>query len=85
MSNILIKIHRTLFEQVKGATQVKTIEPNNYLKKVGPGDWVCIRAFKRRWNDMRRTRPHQMILATPTAVKVIYKNGWYHLNHYTRA
>lgn len=34
---------------------------------------------------MRRTGPYQVILATLTEIKVVGKNGWYHLNHCTQA
>lgn len=81
----LTQIDRTLFQQVKGATEARTIEPNNNLQKVRRGDWVYIRAFKCRWNDVSRTGAHHVILATPTAVKVIGKNRCYHLNHCTWA
>lgn len=76
-------MYRALSQQVKWATEARTIKPNNNLQQVGPGEWVYIKTFKRKWNEVRRTGPYQVILATPTAVQIISKNGWYHLNHCT--
>lgn len=66
----LTKIHQVIFQQVKGATQPSNAEIPEILKQIGPGDWVCVKIFRRCWSEPRWSEPLKVILATPTAVKV---------------
>ncbi|KAG5269567.1 hypothetical protein AALO_G00203480 [Alosa alosa] len=50
--------------------------------KVKPGDWVFIKVIKRKsWAEPRWQGPHQVVLATPTAVKVRGRISWTHISH----
>lgn len=49
---------------------------------VQPGDQVLIKVIKRKdWTSPRWEGPHQVILATPTAVKVEGRPTWVHQSH----
>ncbi|KAL7849418.1 hypothetical protein SRHO_G00210410 [Serrasalmus rhombeus] len=82
----LTKIHKEIFTQVKGATEGRTSTiDDEHLKEVLPGDYVYVKTFKRGWSEPRREGPFEVILATPTAVKVKGRKVWIHLNHCSRA
>ncbi|KAL7857201.1 hypothetical protein SRHO_G00161000 [Serrasalmus rhombeus] len=82
----LTKIHKEIFTQVKGATEGRTSTiDDERLKEVLPGDYVYIKTFKRGWSEPRREGPFEVVLATPTAVKVKGRKVWIHLNHCSRA
>ncbi|KAM3609626.1 uncharacterized protein V6R79_017931 [Siganus canaliculatus] len=76
----LTQIHRTVFQQVKGATEDRAASIPEPLQQVSPGDWVYVKVFKRKWNQPRREGPFKVILATPTAVKVEDKRWQSHTN-----
>ncbi|KAL7879660.1 hypothetical protein SRHO_G00019140 [Serrasalmus rhombeus] len=72
--------------EVKGATEGRTSTiDDERLKEVLPGDYVYIKTFKRGWSEPRREGPFEVVLATPTAVKVKGRKVWIHLNHCSRA
>ncbi|KAL7880019.1 hypothetical protein SRHO_G00022730 [Serrasalmus rhombeus] len=72
--------------KVKGATEGRTSTiDDERLKEVLPGDYVYIKTFKRGWSEPRREGPFEVVLATPTAVKVKGRKVWIHLNHCSRA
>lgn len=81
----LTKIHKFIFQQVKGATEDRDAEIPVQARQIEPGDYVYVRVYRRKWNEGRREGPFRVILATPTAVKVAGRKFWYHLNHCYKA
>ncbi|KAJ8342593.1 hypothetical protein SKAU_G00325210 [Synaphobranchus kaupii] len=73
---------RSVYSQAKEA-QGPAVEDPELL--VNPGEWVYVKKFKRKWKQPRQTGPYQVILATPTAVKLKEIGPWVHLNHCRRA
>ncbi|CAI5657156.1 unnamed protein product [Oreochromis niloticus] len=70
----LTRIHKVIFQQVKGATADRDAEIPDHLLTIRPGDQVYLKVIKRRWDQPRREGPYTVILATPTAVKVADKH-----------
>ena len=49
---------------------------------VTEGDYVWVKRHRRkRWSEPRWEGPYQVLLKTPSAIKVVEKPSWIHLSH----
>lgn len=81
----LTRIHKVIFQQVKGATADRDAEIPYHLLTIRPGDQVYLKVIKRRWDQPRREGPYTVILTTTTAVKVAGKGAWFNLSSCIKA
>ncbi|KAM4701891.1 uncharacterized protein O3C94_002790 [Discoglossus pictus] len=71
----LTKLHGNVFSSLPDA---KETTGTHHLHL---GDWVMIRRYVRRHLEPRFDGPYQVLLTTPTSVKVEGKPNWIHASH----
>ncbi|KAF7641780.1 hypothetical protein LDENG_00272380 [Lucifuga dentata] len=60
-------------------------ESQSTEQPVKPGNWVFIKVIKRKtWHSAKWEGPYQVLLSTPTAVRIAERSSWVHLNHCKR-
>ena len=75
LTNDLCSIHTQV-------TAALTTPDSDMARNLHPGDWVLVKNVQRKHNlGPRWKRPHQVLLATRTAVKAEGKRHWIHASH----
>uniref|UniRef100_A0A8C9DWT4 Uncharacterized protein n=2 Tax=Phocoena sinus TaxID=42100 RepID=A0A8C9DWT4_PHOSS len=74
----LQRIHETIWPKLK---ELYTTGPPPTPHQLRPGDWVLIKRHRQETLEPRWKGPYQIILTTPTAIKVDSIAAWIHYTH----
>ena len=78
----LNSVLKSIYPKVKAALPDPTA---GQLHDLEPGDWVVVKDLRRQhWYQPRWLGPFQVLLITPTAVKVTGRDTWVHASHCRR-
>lgn len=82
LTDYVVQLHKQLTEMHgKVFSSIPDPEETTGTHHLQPGDWVVIRRYVRRHLEPRFDGPYQVLLTTPTSVKVEGKPNWIHASH----